>query len=115
MSFKSQLDDDAVNVFLNTDEFAESLVYTPYAGTPVTIKAIIVRERIDPGSEDHGRILQNQSEIYIANDADEGITSVDKGRDKVSFPKLVGGTAVDWSVVDVLSKDDGMWHLLVQK
>lgn len=41
MTFKTQLTDDLKNVFLNTDEFAESATYTPAGGTAKTISVII--------------------------------------------------------------------------
>lgn len=106
---------DAVGVFLNDDEFAEEITYTPYGGTPRTIKAIVVRERLGTNPEDSGRTLRNECEIFIANHATSGVTSVDKGDDSVSFPEQIGGSAINWFIMDIISKDDGMWHLKVGK
>jgi hypothetical protein len=115
MSLKAQLPEDSKRIFLNSDEFAEEITYAPKAGSPKTIKAIVVRQRLDSGSEDQGRILRNQAEIYIANDATGGVTSVDKGDDEASFPEIPGGSSVSWVVIDILGTDDGMWHLLLEK
>jgi len=115
MSFKTQLSQVMVNVFLNSDEFAEEITYTPKDESPKTIKAIVTRSRLDPAEEDGGRILQNQCKIQIANDATGGVTSVDKGDDMVSLPAIVGGDSVDWVVIDILEADDGAWHLLLQR
>ena len=114
MSFKTQLAQDA-GVFLNPGEFAETILYTPKNGTAKSIKAVIERKRINPAGEDVGRILVNQSEIYIANDAVAGVSAVNKGGDIVSFAETIGGAAIDWIVADILDHDEGLWHLLVQK
>jgi len=112
MSFKDNLATDANNVFLNTNEFAEDITYTPKGGSPKSIKAIIVRSRLDTGGEDAGRILRKQAEIYIANDATIGVDSIDKGDDKVQFPEIPGGSNITWAVLDIL-RTGKMWHLLV--
>lgn len=115
MTFKTQLSEDGKNLFLNTDEFAESIIYTPNGGSPKVIKALVVRERLQADGPDQGRVLNRQAEIYVANDAVQGIASVDKGNDTVSFPVFVEGSAVSWKVVEVLGKDEGMWHLAVMR
>ena len=43
MTFKEQLTTD-LSVFFNTDEFAETITYTPSGGSPVSIPAIINRD-----------------------------------------------------------------------
>lgn len=115
MSFKDIIKSDAINTILNTDELAEEISYTPLDQDAKTIKAVVVRERIELGSEDQGRILQKQCEIYIANDETAGVDSINKNGDIVSFPIRIGEDAVDWAIVDILKKDDGMWHLLMQR
>ena len=115
MSFKDNLKRDALNSFLNTNEFAESIQYTPKGGMQKTIKAVINRKLLNPGTEESGRILQDQIEILIANDPTYGISLINKGGDEVLFPEVLGGIDVNFVVVDILGEDQGMWHLLVQK
>jgi len=112
MSFKDNLASDVDKVFLNKDEFAEEVIYTPKGGSPKTIRAIIVRSRLDSGGEDAGRILRKQCEVYIANDATNGVASIDKGDDKIQFPEIPGGSNATWIVLDIL-RTGKMWHLLV--
>ena len=114
MSLKTQMSQDA-GIFLNPGEFAEAVVYTPKNGTAKTIQAVIDRKRLNPAGEDVGRTLVNQSEIFIAYDADVGVSAVNKGGDIVSFPVNLGGTPIDWAVIDILGQDECLWHLLVQK
>ena len=115
MTLKSKLPEDAKAAFLNGDEFAESITYTPNGGSPKVIKALVVRERLQADGPDQGRVLNRQAEIYIANHATDGVTSVDKGNDTVLFPVFIEGSAVSWRVVEVLGKDEGMWHLAVMR
>jgi hypothetical protein len=115
MSFKDNLKRDTLNCFLKPDEFAEAIQYTPKNGSPKTIKAVINRKRLNPGGEESGRTLQNQIEIFIANDSTYGVASINKGGDEVLFPEVIGGIDVNFVVVDILGEDQGMWHFLVQK
>lgn len=115
MSFKDNLRRDALNSFLNTNEFAETIQYTPKGGSPKTIKAVISRKRLAPGGEESGRVLQDQIEILIANDPTYGVSLINKGGDEVLFSEILGGIDVNFVVVDILGEDQGMWHLLVQK
>jgi len=112
MNLKDQFSLDVINCFLNTAEFAEVITYTPEGEAGREINAIVVRGRLEPGSEDQGRGLQNQAEIYIANDAVEGVTSVDKKDDRIILND-VEGTIREARIIEVLHKDEGVWHLLV--
>lgn len=115
MTFKTKLDDDVKNKFLNTDEFAESVTYTPYGGVAKSIKAIVTRNRLNPDSQNQGHILTNQVEIQIANDSTYGVTAINKGQDKVSLPALIGGSNSDWLIIDIVEHDSAMWKLLARK
>jgi hypothetical protein len=115
MSFKELLNSDAVLVFLKTSEFGQIISYTPKNGTAKIIPAIVNYRRLDPASEDSGRLLQDQAEIIIANDAENGVIGINKGGDKASFPERVGDANVDWVVIDILEQDEGLWRLLCQK
>jgi hypothetical protein len=115
MAFKENLAQDAVKTFLNSDEFAEKITYTPKGGSVKVIKALVNRKRIDPASEDAGRVLLNQCEIFIANDETAGVASINKGGDLVSLAEVLDQATVDWVVADILGQDEGAWHLLLQK
>ncbi len=115
MTLKDQMPVDALNCMLNAGEFAEAVTYKPSGGSPKTINALVVRKQIEADEQDQGHVLENQCEVYLANHAVSGVVSVQKGKDVLSFPEQPGGTSIDWFVVDVVSKDDGMWRLLVQR
>lgn len=115
MTFQDQTLNDAKDCLMNTDEFAEEVVYTPYGGSAKTVDAIVVREQIQKNEQALGQIGERVFELYILNDATLGVTSVKKGQDIVSLPVLIGGSSVNFSVVDIISKDDALWHLSIQR
>lgn len=112
MSLKDQLSLDVIDCFLNTAEFAEVITYTPYGQSDKDINAIVVRERLLPGSENQSRSLQNQAEVYIANDAAEGVVSIDKKDDRITLNDIEG-VSRQARILEILYKDEGAWHLLV--
>jgi hypothetical protein len=116
-TFKSIMASDAGSAVLNGNEFAEDVVYTPAGGQSKTIKAIVERRRILPASEDSNRVLVGTLEITIARDAVLGILNISKGQnpDQVLVSQVIGGSGVNFFVADILSQDEGMWHLLLQK
>lgn len=115
MSFKTDLLDDARNVFLNTAELAEEITYMPDEGSARHIKAIVIRERPGTEPQDAGRTLQSQLEIFILCDETDGVARVNKGKDRVILPQRPGEESLEWAVVEVISKDDAIWHLSIQK
>jgi hypothetical protein len=115
MALKEGLSQDIINCFLNTDEFAETIIYAPKGGVSKDIKAIVNRRRIEPAAEDSSRTLYREVEIIIANDPIYGVSSVNKGQDEVSLSEVIGGPAISWVVVDIMNQDEGAWQLLLQK
>lgn len=114
MSFKDQLADDMANVFLNSDECAEEVTYKPGGTGGVTIKAIVDRGQLQPDTET-GRTFGQDIRISIARHETLGVMEVAKNSDKVSLHLVIGGSAVDMIVADIISQDEGMWQLLLQK
>jgi hypothetical protein len=115
MSFKDQMKVDFVACVLNTDECAEDITYTPKGATAKPIKAIVERKGISPAGENSGRILIDQVEIIIANDAVYGVASINKGGDTVSLPDRIGGTITTYRVAHILAQDVASWHLLLER
>ena len=115
MAFKDRLLQDARLAFLSED-IAEMISYTPFGESPKLIKAVVRRDRLEPSAQDQSRLLAKQAEIWVSNHEEDGILLVTKGEDIVSMPVYEGGSpSVDWRVIEILSKDPGMWHLLVQR
>lgn len=111
MTFKTQATQEAKEVFLNSDEFAEEITYTLAAGGTKVIKAVVVRRGLEPGSENVSRSLRKQAEVYIADDAVSGVTAIDKTDDRIRL-KDMEGIDREARINEVLERDGGMWHLL---
>lgn len=110
MSLK--LKTDALNVFLG-EEFGEDITYTPGGGSAKTIKAIVAKDALGPGSENSGRTLRNQAEVYIANDTVKGMSEINRRDDRLSITDREGSVRTV-RVARVIGSDTGMWHLLVE-
>lgn len=115
MTFKTSALADLTNVILNSDEFAEAVTFKPKTGAQKTIKAVIFRSELQPLDMNAGRGLTKTCRVIIAKDATAGATTIVKGFDKFSFPEVEGGTAIDWTIVDVVSEDFSMFNLTVRK
>jgi len=112
MSFKEGLLEDGKNVFLNDSEFSEEITYIPSGQEAVSINAVVVRIGLEPGVENASRSLRNQAEIYVANDRASGITRLDKKDDRIILNDSEG-VQRNARINEVLSRDQGMWHLLI--
>lgn len=112
MTFKAMQLEDAKNALLNTNEFAEEITYAPYGKWPKVIKALVIRERLDPGSENMGRSLRNEAEVYILNDEADGVTLIDKKNDRITIAGP-GGEEVISRISEILDKDAATWRLLI--
>ena len=113
MAFKSQIKEDALNCFLNTDEFAEEITYTPAGGQERIIKAVVNRGKITPTRQDELHTLQNQAEVFVLNDETSGISLINKKDDRITLTDLEGDLK-ECRIVEILNKDDALWHLLVE-
>lgn len=111
MTFKTRVASDVKDVFLNADEFAETITYTPHGGAAQTINAIVIR---DPAEPDEGGLGGQEYSLYAdVTIATEDVASA--GTDDVlAFPKAAGGSNVNWNVIGLpLVPGDGTAHLRV--
>src|SRR5574340_164543 len=96
-AFQQLLASDAA-LFLNDEEFAESVVYIPHVGTEVTINAVVDRApiRVKPGAGGQAtrQVAQGVIEIYIANDATLGRASITERFDRVTLAEQQGGSTM---------------------
>lgn len=115
MTFKDQIKSDMVNIFLNENEFAEEIYYTPKDGAEKTINAIVNRQPLDPAAETGNRTIVGQIELEIANDATYGVATITRGGDKARVREIEGGAFKTYVVADIINSDSGSWKLLVRK
>lgn len=113
MSLRDDLSADAAE-FLDEDGFAEEITYTPHEELGKTMIAIVERSpATNPQLADMGprSLKTNRIELWIANSATLGVTSVKKGFDRVTLPFPENGPNVEFTVTKVLNSDPGMFHV----
>jgi hypothetical protein len=118
MSLADRIASDAVNVFLNSDHFAETVTYYPHrfhtsAVRPSrTIKAVVVRNQVSVFNPDE-QIL-TEFEVRVANDDIIGISSaeLDTGGDKIELAAKIGDTPSKRSIQYMTEHDEGMLVLI---
>lgn len=112
MTLKDQMIADAQTAFLNTAEFAEEITYTPAGSAAKQIKAVVVRQGLEPTSENTGRSLKNQAEVFISTDVEAGVDVINRKDDRITLNDNEG-VARDARVNENMGQDGGLWHLLV--
>lgn len=115
MTLRDQIADDALAVFLSTDDFAELVTYYPHrfygetARESRVIKAVVMREQITALSED---VVTNlpMFQIHVANDSVNGISSeeLDTGGDQIEFSPRDGEPVQRRSITQLVTQDHGM-------
>ena len=116
MTLRSQITADALVVFCNVNDFAETVTYYPHRFYRDTIRAnrsisaVVVREAITTLGEDGGEVVLPVWEVYVANDSTNGISSdeLDLGGDQIAFPPLEGQTAERKTITRLMQHDNGM-------
>lgn len=117
MSLRDEIAADAVRVFCNTDDFAETVTYYPHrfgADTyrePRAIVAVVFRESFQSLPEDE--TVAPMFMVHVANSAATGISSdeIDIGGDQIEFPPRDGQSAQRRTVTRILTQDHGMMEL----
>jgi hypothetical protein len=94
--------------------FAETVTYTPLNGTAVSRRAVVVRGVPEPlesnsQTQQYGKAVNLI--VWIANDATNGVASVNTGGDRITVARRLGGTAEAFQVAVILEQDAGMWKL----
>ena len=112
MSFKDQMETDARACFFNTNEFAETILYTPKTAAGKYISAIVDRKPAGVQAVDQQRAMHDRPEVYLPDDA-TGIVQVAIG-DILTFPDEAG-VSTEYAVVNILDHTLGSWHVEVEK
>lgn len=110
MTLKQRMQEDATKVFLNTDEFAESVAYLGYlAVTKRTITAAVFREAL-AGNEESGGTVTPVFEVHVANSATTGISSTELnlGGDTIDIAARDGMTPQPRRIVAIITQDEAM-------
>lgn len=118
VSFKTQLQDDAQTVFLNSNEFAESVWYLK-GGCQLSagrcIRAVVNRQQPEATISIENRSIRPVFGVLVANHATSGIASseVDTGKDVLMLAERIGQADKTFAVVGIRQQDDGLVELEV--
>lgn len=110
MTLKQQIQADSTTVFLNTNDFAESVAYLGYnAVTKRTINAVVFREALS-GNEESGGTVTPIFEVHVANNATTGISSteINLGGDTIDIAARDGMTPQSRRIVAIVTQDEAM-------
>lgn len=116
MTLKAMMAADSLAVFLNTDDFAEEIVYYPRGGGARRIKAVVNR---DPPQfyDASGAVVAVSFIVYVSNSLTDGIstTEIDTGGDRISVNRREGETILNRRVIwSVMNQDTAMVQLALK-
>lgn len=102
-------------VFLDADEFGETISYTPYGGVARDIVAIVDRGQAAP-LPNAPQAVRPSIVVTVSNSATLGIlaSSMDTARDIVSVARRIGGSAETMRIARVVWQDDAMLSVEVR-
>lgn len=110
MTLKDSIKADSSAIFLNVDEFAESVVYKPRNGGARTIYAIVDRD--PPAVYDAaGNVVLPAFRLSVRNSCTLGISSkeLDTGGDSVELVRKLGDAVpVTVSIMRMAYQDEGV-------
>lgn len=115
MTLKDMIQADSLNVFINDDEFAESVIYRTRAGGSRTINAVVMRQAVGDSEESGGASIPF-FEVHVANNVTYGITSteINLGGDTIDIAVRPGLTASARAIIAIVEQDEGMLVLQCQ-
>lgn len=117
MTLASSIETDAQSLFVETDDFAESVTYHPHqfhgetARADRTINAQVIRQPLAVFSEDGSASALRVYEIHVANDSTLGISAeeLDTGGDAITFPPDAGSSTTERKqITRLIDQDAGM-------
>lgn len=113
MSLHDTIHADALSVFCNSDDFAETIVYYKRNGRSRDIKAIVIRSNAVMLPESQNDLNTPVFEVHVANSETAGIASdeIDLGGDELALSPRVGEPTERRSILRILEHDEGMMVL----
>ena len=111
MTLRESIASDASTIFLQTDDFAESVSYYPRgSSTGRSIRAVVVRDSIQEMTQNDSLVDLPMFEVHVANDSSIGIsgTELNTGGDMIEFPTRDGMVATKHTILRLITQDHGM-------
>lgn len=112
MTLREQMDADVSNVFLNTDEHAEDVTYTPKGGAARTIAVIIDEDSQFIPTQNDAR-TSDMASVFCRRDGSTGIVNPQLG-DTIATER--NGLSFVWSWAgESADADEFSWWLLFKR
>lgn len=100
----------------------ELVTYSPYGGTAKTFKALVERQPSEIAALAGVAYPENSLAVTFPRHATDGVMSIAKGKDRISFKRHVSDSDVSTYTVVVVQQEDvgmvagdgGMWTVLVK-
>lgn len=108
-TLKEQIEDDVHDVFLDDNEFGESITYTPAGGSGVSILASVNKTSINSGYFDDGSSDNTAIEVMIGREAVTGIEN------PVLGDQIETKDGAKYKVSTVLNQDDATTFLIAAR
>jgi hypothetical protein len=107
-NFDEIMGEDA-RALVDIEEFGEPIVYTPKDGTPKTINALVIRE-FHENREGMPGTRRDILTVYVLNDADDGVATINSGGDTITVAHRIGGATKDYLVKGPILQDRAIWR-----
>ncbi len=111
MTLKSQMATDVTSLFLNTDEHAETFIYTPKGGNSRSITLAIVAQRIRFENNQHDKTRVRELELLASRDETTGIINPQPG-DQLTQDSDAREPKIPLMFIDVVAQDSSCLTLL---
>lgn len=104
-TLKEQMAADMQNVFLNTNDFAISVTYTPTGGEAKTISMVLDFDPREMENEERGRVLLRSGRGLLAKADVAAVT--------IGDAVTIGGA--EWNVSGIEGEDDVSWEIGIRR
>jgi hypothetical protein len=107
MSFDNTLEADALE---HLKACGASLhTYVPKGSA--SLSRYILVDNHSAGSSDGFRAIPAYVDIFVCNDATNGVAEINTGGDKITLTPRPGKTAETYRISQIIDSDAGIWHL----
>lgn len=109
MTLKTQIESDVSAVFLETDDFAETVTYIPKGGKDRSVKAIVDRS-VRPVQDQFGIWQDRVAEVLVSKDATDGIAAIPEYGSSLVTSDLADGETYSFEGT-IVDEDAAAWTL----
>lgn len=107
MTLRDLMNRHARTVLTRADHFGELVTYQFKSGAPDrVVRAVVDRQLRRPEGEGGARFVRNRATVFIPRHATDGVTSIERGGDKLLFAMELGGDEVVCRIDEIVDQDE---------